>query len=196
MTSAVATDEYRHELKTCASRQLERPWPSCWPKWTSRNLQICHSGRGALFSAKDAIAQAEVDRLSPTKATCMIENISPEWAVELGVAWNIPVEFFMEYLKAPEAGLSKRTFNEARLPGSSGGLQSTRGGPNWVTLRGVIDFGQRNLSQEEDVSDEDSIRLESYTGPGRMLQHTNVSVFSVHDKFGMLSDTYVKDSPY
>lgn len=189
-------DEYRRKLEACAATELGKPWPSCWPKWTSPNLQIHHSQRGALIDAEEAIAQAEVDRLSPMKTTCMIENISPEWAVEFGVAWNIPAEFFMEYLKAPEAELSKRTFNEARLPGSSGGLTSTRGGSNWATLRGVIDFGQRNPSHVEDILDEDTIRLESFSAPGRLLQHTNVSVFSVHDKFGMPFDTYGKGSIY
>lgn len=177
-------DDYERELRAAVAKELERPWERCWPKWSSRNLHIHHSQDGAMFSTQELIEQAEFDRTSITKAVCMIENISAEWAVHLGAAWNIPMEFFIEYLKAPDPDLCKRSFNEARLPGSSGGLRSSRGGVNWVTMRGIVDFGQHSDASQEEDADDGSIRLEGHTGPGRLLQHTNVSIFSVHCKLG------------
>lgn len=177
-------EEYERELRAAVARELERPWERCWPTWSSQNLRIHHSQDGALFSAEDAVEQAELDRNGTTKAICMIENISAEWAVQLGEAWNIPVGFFIEYLKAPHPDLCKRSFIEARLPGSSGGLRLSRGGANWVTMRGIMDFGQRSDDSLEEDADDKSIRLEGHTGPGRLLQHTNISIFSVHNNLG------------
>lgn len=177
-------EQYRLQLRNGASISLERPWPRCWPRWPCEHLQIHHTQRGALLSAEEAIQQAVVDRVGTTKAICVIENISEECAVQLGVVWNIPVDFFLEYLKAPEAELSKRMIHEARLPGTSGALCSDRGGEQWMTLRGVVDFGQLPWGDLDTETDEDTIRLEGRSDSGRYFQTTNFPVFSVHDKLG------------
>lgn len=110
----------------------------------------------------------------------MMQNISPEWAVQLGYEWQIPVELFIEYLKAPDPELIEVTFSGMRVAGSSERLRSTRGGVDLVTMRGVMDFVEddRN-SMTRDTSDV-SIRIKTDDGRGMLRQHTNVSYSKVH----------------
>lgn len=180
-------DRYRCDLEAAAAQQLERPWPDCWPTWTSRDLRNHHSRRRAMISPVEAIEQAKIDRSDSMHSACMIENISMEWAVELGAAWDIPVDFFMEYLKPMNSEGEMRMIDSGGIPGEPGGVQSTRG-DRWATIRGVVDYGLLGEKSRFDKLSGSSIRTSGRTAAGRQVQDTRMSCFKVHEKLGTSPD--------
>lgn len=176
-------DDYRQKLVVSLAQHLNKPWPEFWPQWTSCNLRIHHSHRGILLSIEEVIEQAELDRENELHSACMIENISCQWAVELGAAWSTPVDFFVEYLKAMDAETSTNTLEYACAPGSPGCLECSQN-DGWATVRGVVDYGlQGHDSSFEELSGP-SIRSSGRTSEGRHVQDTRVSCFKVHGKLG------------
>ena len=48
------------------------------------------------------LTQAKSDATLKQSAACVIENISPEYIAALGVAWNIPRDFFIHHAANPD----------------------------------------------------------------------------------------------
>lgn len=136
-----------------------------------------------MLNAAEIITQADADSDSHDHAVVMIENITADWAVELGAAWNIPVQFFVEYLSGLDKEASNLSLYHNRLPGDPGGLASLCNHP-WAVVRGVVDYGQcpSNLSSEQ--LPHTGPRKSGESSAGRFLEHTNIAHLRVRENLG------------
>lgn len=185
-SSADLQHGYRQRLEHLVEQQLENKWSSYWPEWTDSAVQIHHSQRGQLSTIDELLLQATVDLQGTTQHFCAVESITADWAAELGVAWNIEPQFFIEYLRGPDRQCRQSSFAKAQVPGSAEGLRSTHGGQEWDTMRGVIDYGKRQRDPHQINIRSTYLRDWGVTEDGRCIWHTNISFYRVHERLSML----------
>lgn len=186
-------EEYKKALEEHASRNLQGQLDASWPASPEHEPRAHHSAAMIMRSPQHLLKRAEMDRENRVTALCVIENVSLEWAVTLGVAWQIEPGFFIEYLKEPDTPTRLFSFDQGRVPGSDGGLQSDKGGPRWLTMRGVVEYGKRQSHSNELTMRNDTIRAfgeMKSTVSEKHLWHTNLSVYRVHDKLSMSSTAH------
>ena len=164
------------------SRRADGPSPLCWPQRRGEDLRIHHSSVDTLKTAAELIEQAAMDLNSTHPAVCVIEDVSAEWAAELGVAWTIPVQFFVEHLTGPNVETDDHMLRDNRPWGLPDGLHSTTGNC-WATMRGIVEYGPSPGSTVMEMQSI-SVRRSGCTPSGRFWQHTNVSWYKVHEKLG------------
>lgn len=181
---------YQHRLRALVSEQYDGP-PGKWPDEADYEPPMAHySASGVFADTAELIIRAARDRENRTRAICVIEGINPEYASELGVAWNLDPRFFAEHLKPLKEAVAVAALVESRSPNSEAGLKSDQYGL-WGTIRGIIDHGKLPDDENGMTLEEPGNRTVMFSHAHIYASHTNISFYKVDECLGEYSSPSV-----
>lgn len=140
-----------------------------------------HSDHGLFGCLEDLIKWSNIES-QQYPAVCIVQNITVSSSLRLGSVWRLEPDFFVEHVRRFEEGEMRRSLYEGQMPGSGGGLKSTRGGKTWGTFRGFVDHGRpKDQAQKIDESLDTTRRCNGRSTFGSQLSHSNMSFYKVNE---------------
>lgn len=156
-------------------------WQTCWPDHLEKTKPLAFLSDIGPFASLHALIRRAEERATGKEAVVFIENLTLPWTLQLGAAWNLDPMFFSSHVCPLTDEEAENTLHECRVPGSKGGLRSSRHGGSWATLRGYVDLGKpKRPLTSADFVDTTKRRHESSVYETRQ-SHTNLSYYRVSD---------------